>query len=354
MEAVEILLWLCAFVLALLMAALMVLRIVGRAPDRWVTAGGYASALLYCLAGAAALNWAAVHGGTFVMPLRVGILLLTTGLTIAHIVMVRVLVGGLSLLGLSRRTPTPRLPIALGLGGAYALLAAVAASQFYAAARGTADGQLSGFAPRFEVIQDFILRTDKGRTFPAYRAFLPQGHDETAADAPARLLDGYLIREGPIDTRSNCHGWLFAQGECVVMGDAVEAILQDNGYQLVTNPAPGDIIVYRDEHGVIMHSGLVRGILDDGTPLIESKWGLGARYLHRPMDQIFSPHFSYYRSPRRAELADTRARHTIEIVLTNTYRIDSQEIGSAASTPPGSSPGPTAPASAAGGPPKGL
>ncbi len=337
MEATEIILWMCAFVFALLMVALMVFHVVSHVPTRWLTIGGYGSAVLYCLAGAAALKWVATHGGLLVMPLRAGILLITTGLTIAHLVAVRVLVHGPTVLGLSRHMRLPVRGLSTGLAVIYSGLAFLAASQFYASTRASVDSRLTGFAPRFEVIQDFVLQTDRGRMLAAFRALLPHEDDPEAADAPARLLDGYLIRDGPIDTRSNCHGWLFAAGECVVMGDAVEAILVDNGYQIVENPEPGDIIIYRDEHGVIMHSGLVRGILDDGTPLIESKWALGARYLHRPMDQIFSSRFSYYRTTRKKEIADSRERHRVEMILTNMHRIDQNEIGSESN--PRSAPG---------------
>ena len=35
-------------------------------------------------------------------------------------------------------------------------------------------------------------------------------------------------------------------------------------------------MIYHDGDGVITHTGLVRGVLDEGTVMVESKWGIGA------------------------------------------------------------------------------
>ena len=54
-------------------------------------------------------------------------------------------------------------------------------------------------------------------------------------------------------------------------------------------------------HGVssqIVHTGVVRGVLDDGTVMVESKFGLDGRYLHQPQGQPFSQTWAYYRSAR--------------------------------------------------------
>ena len=71
-------------------------------------------------------------------------------------------------------------------------------------------------------------------------------------------------------------------------GREVATLLADNGYQIVEHPAVNDVVVYRGGEGTILHTGMVRGVLDDGTVLVESKWGLEGRYLHRPEDQPYS------------------------------------------------------------------
>jgi hypothetical protein len=58
------------------------------------------------------------------------------------------------------------------------------------------------------------------------------------------------------------------------------------------------VIIYYLSGDVVAHAGLVSGVLHDGTVLIESKWGIEGRYLHRPEDQPYSETFAYYRSSR--------------------------------------------------------
>jgi hypothetical protein len=83
-----------------------------------------------------------------------------------------------------------------------------------------------------------------------------------------------------------------------LFGEQVEQILRENGYRVVEKPVVGDIIVYRNISGAVLHSGLVRSVFDDGAVLIESKWGIGARYLHQPLDQPYGDLFRYYHTDR--------------------------------------------------------
>jgi hypothetical protein len=115
-------------------------------------------------------------------------------------------------------------------------------------------------------------------------------------------LDLRLIRTGPPDGRSNCHGWVYTGGRYFVEGREVATILRDNDYHIVSAPQAGDLVIYRDREGNIMHSAVVRGILDGGVVMLESKWGPLGRFLHRPEDYAFCDHWTYYRSPRAGHL----------------------------------------------------
>jgi hypothetical protein len=120
-----------------------------------------------------------------------------------------------------------------------------------------------------------------------------------------RILDPF--RERVIATEQsrgeyNCHGWVFTDGKYILAGNDVERILADNGYREVEHPASGDLIVYRDYSGGIVHTGLVRAADDRGLVLIESKWGLEGRYLHQPQDQIYGQTYTYYHSHRAGHL----------------------------------------------------
>jgi len=110
------------------------------------------------------------------------------------------------------------------------------------------------------------------------------------------------IRLAPADVAYNCHGWIFAAGRYFVSDEFVEAILVDNGYTQVAVPQAHDLAIYRDDKGLINHSGVVRLAGEAGLVLIESKWGWLGRYLHTPEAQPYSEHCSYYRSERRGHL----------------------------------------------------
>ncbi|MHB8863312.1 MAG: hypothetical protein ACYC6N_12960 [Pirellulaceae bacterium] len=146
-----------------------------------------------------------------------------------------------------------------------------------------------------------VLITDRGRILPVFRWDVAQEvFNYYASRSDSRLQNSHpaSIFRAPPDARANCHGWIFTGGAHLLRGREVAALLADNGYQVVDRPEINDLVIYRRTSGEILHTGLVRGILDDGTVLVESKWGLEGRYLHRPEDQPYSTLFHYYRSRR--------------------------------------------------------
>lgn len=174
---------------------------------------------------------------------------------------------------------------------------------------------------------DAVLVTDQGRIFSVfhfdprdkavndrYFDFLPTYVDALTSQQswgntpgrPARLaslLKVSRVKVAPPDLTANCHGWVFAGGRYALSPTTVEALLQDNGYSRVAEPRPGDVVVYRDEAGGIVHSGRVRRVNASDEVWIESKWGTGAAYIHHPLDQCYSGTLEYYRSARRADEA---------------------------------------------------
>jgi len=94
--------------------------------------------------------------------------------------------------------------------------------------------------------------------------------------------------------------WLvFAGGRYGVPSTSVDIILADNGYTEVTEARQGDLVVYRNELGIPVHTGLVRFVGSDGLVLVESKWGPLGLFLHAPEAQPYGHRLGYYRSPRR-------------------------------------------------------
>jgi len=135
--------------------------------------------------------------------------------------------------------------------------------------------------------------TDRGTPIPLGR-FVTIEHEALVPDG----FNGRVIVADSHRSPANCHGWVFTGGRFQVGSSDVATILDENGYALVPDPQPGDLIVYRDPDGTIIHTGLVKATGPDGFVLVESKWGPLDIYWHTPHDQAYSQLFEYRRSPR--------------------------------------------------------
>jgi hypothetical protein len=153
-------------------------------------------------------------------------------------------------------------------------------------------------------LESLCLYTDKGRRILACE---PSGNPEWSyLELEAReafflnyhKLTTKLIRTAGPDRSHNCHGWTFAGGKCWLSNRDVDIILDDNGYQAVTDPQPGDLVIYRDANGVVEHSGVVAAKGKGDMVFVESHWGWLGRYIHPVGVQQFSPDSKYYRSQR--------------------------------------------------------
>jgi hypothetical protein len=146
------------------------------------------------------------------------------------------------------------------------------------------------------------VATDRGRPVRAYTqaGATPLGEEilarEEAALSPQFQTTG-VVRLAPPSGVCNCHGWVFTGGRYWMRGADVSVILEDNGYEAVSAPQSGDLVVYRDGQGRITHTGMVLAVAEGGTTVVESKWGDLGLYLH-PAEflRYGTPHF--YRSPR--------------------------------------------------------
>lgn len=151
------------------------------------------------------------------------------------------------------------------------------------------------------VVPGVVVRTDRGTPIDVKRL--------SEAVAPGEVPDGYagrLIVAGGRDALSNCHGWVFTDGEFCVAGTNVDEILRENGYMLVVDPQPSDLIVYRDADGTPIHTGLVQATGRRGFVLVESKWGQLDVYWHTPADQRYADHWEYWRSLRAGHRLDVQ------------------------------------------------
>ena len=148
-------------------------------------------------------------------------------------------------------------------------------------------------------------RTDRGRHVKLeVHASPAEGvPPEREASELAKLqqwgLSARLIRTAPADDRYNCHGWTFTGGRYWIRAPGeVQKILDDNGYRPVVQPRAGDVAVYREPDGQIIHTGVVRGVGSDGVALVESKWGFLGRFIHTPDGSCYKVPCTFYRTDR--------------------------------------------------------
>lgn len=146
--------------------------------------------------------------------------------------------------------------------------------------------------------------TDRGQAVPLATRPVEDLAPATLHQAERLLTTGHfesIIRTDGPDPNYNCHGWVFSDGQFWIRNDAVESILTDNDYRKVSKPTVGDVIVYRDGDGRVLHTGMVR-LLNRDTPIVESKWGHVGRFLHPAGEQPYGELWEFYRSPRKGHL----------------------------------------------------
>jgi hypothetical protein len=158
--------------------------------------------------------------------------------------------------------------------------------------------------------------TDRRSPIRLYRAETPrEAEDLRELEFEVLALQrrqGRVLRRQEADDRTNCFGWIFAEGRYWLDNDQVELILNENGYGVAATARPGDLAVYRDTQGRSHHAAVVRAICDDGTILVEGKWGWMGVYLHRLTDSLYGQNVSLYRSERRG--------HTLRVAPSGTVQ----------------------------------
>lgn len=151
-----------------------------------------------------------------------------------------------------------------------------------------------------------FVSTDRGTRIPLrHAADMRDPHHLREVEQQilaAQRLNSLVIRRKPAADVCNCHGWIFAAGQFWVHFDDVASILDDNGYRRIENPTPGDLVIYRTTGDEICHSAVVRAVCDDGSVLVEGKWGWMGVFLHRVGESCYGQNFEYYRSGRHGHL----------------------------------------------------
>lgn len=93
-----------------------------------------------------------------------------------------------------------------------------------------------------------------------------------------------LVRLADPTDKYDCHGYTFLDSKGVLNEEQAALILRDNGYVKTSTPKVGDVVIYRDKAGAIVHSGLVSVVSADGqVTKVKSKWGIFSLFEHPPL-----------------------------------------------------------------------
>ncbi len=116
------------------------------------------------------------------------------------------------------------------------------------------------------------------------------------------------IRLHPASDMSNCHGWVFTGGRYWLSPEDVEQVLNENGYQAVSDPRAGDVVIYR-QGNVISHTAVVHSNLQAGSTLVEGKWGWMGVFVHRIDESPYGKVHEFYRSTRHGHMLRGLGEH---------------------------------------------
>ena len=113
---------------------------------------------------------------------------------------------------------------------------------------------------------EYILKTRKGNPVVVYQ------------ETPSRRFRH----------KSNCHGYTFLDGDYWLLSSQVQKILIDNDWVIVphTQAASGDIAVYKELDGTIVHTAKVTGQDARGHVLVDSKNGFEMALQNVPATSI--------------------------------------------------------------------
>lgn len=301
--------WLIVLTLSLCVCMGYLWRFVFGKPDGlslWQRATAFAATLVLCLTAVDGLNFAQQDlSSHYRVAGTVAVIALTAGMTWLHLSMSK------APRPLFRRRPSGWLVLLSSLG-----LVGWSYSRFHERLYPPSKQPdlLLRTPGNKQVVHEFVALTDRNRPIRVYR--LSDDGTDPLDENEATSFNHWesTIQRGPASLVANCHGWVFLDSQFLIPGEAVQQILDDNSYEFVTEPKAGDVIIYRDDHRNIVHSGLVRGVLNDGTVIIESKWGTEGVFLHDPEGTPYSILYEYHRAPR--------SDHRVKIVPTDELLMD--------------------------------
>ncbi|MBL8262569.1 MAG: RHS repeat-associated core domain-containing protein [Xanthomonadaceae bacterium] len=125
--------------------------------------------------------------------------------------------------------------------------------------------------------QTGYVRADDGTKISASRATGDiQVHVKLKDQSPQLVSPSVLGDISSDGNRTDCHGSSFASGQVWINNDQVKKIVNGDGYEVTTNPAPGDIGIYTSDGslGTTQHSVTVLTVGAQGVESVSSKGGI--------------------------------------------------------------------------------
>lgn len=114
-------------------------------------------------------------------------------------------------------------------------------------------------------------------------------------------LAGRVERLAPAGDACNCHGWAFTGGRYWIANHDLDFILEDNCYQVVSDPRPGDLAMYK-QGNAFTHTAVVVAAEPGEPVMVVGKWGWMGVYRHAVYDCAYGRDVAYYRSSRRGHV----------------------------------------------------
>jgi hypothetical protein len=161
------------------------------------------------------------------------------------------------------------------------------------------------YRPDLDPVVDGSAVTDRGGPIPILKVHAPRTADQIALAegrmSPDAKEHRRLYMEFPPSEDCNCHGWVFTGGKYWLTAESVEKILAENGYHTVSDPRPGDVVIYR-QGGLISHTALVYSVVPSRPIMVEGKWGTMGVYLHAIGECVYGQSYTFYRSTREGHV----------------------------------------------------
>jgi len=136
------------------------------------------------------------------------------------------------------------------------------------------------------------------------------GEEKMAIDLSAKAQFEGIVKQNDATKSYNCHSfafdkskqWLGIKTNADPTGQiALNTIIADQGYvplKIPEVPMPGDLIIYKDTAGNIIHSGKVtKADGMGGVTEVQSKWAWAGEYLHHPDISPYGTTWEILRSP---------------------------------------------------------